>query len=186
MLQRYFRVQSATLQVEWLSPLSVSVQHLETTYQSLAPPLHTTPWSVNEIPSTTVVDAEPGTENQTHKLNSNFFGPFVCASQLWIHSFSKQTMQITELFLKPLDTEFRFNESSSLWGSDKKKIVSTLFSIACCSVNTMTREKLVSVSSWPPGENSCTKIEKKSMCNRKWQFLSAAILDSITATATWP
>jgi len=165
MLQRYFRVQSATLQVEWLSPLSVSVQHLETTYQSLAPPLHTTPWSVNEILSTTVVDAEPGTQNQTHKLNSKFIGPFVCARQLWIQSFSKQTMQITEFFLKCLDSDFRFNESSSFWGSHPKKnthtqTVSTL-SIACCSVSTMTRENLVSVSSWPPRENCCTKIEKK-------------------------
>ena len=121
MLQRYFRVQSATLQVEWLSPLSVSVQHLDTTYQSLAPPLHTTPWSVNEILSTTVVDAEPGTQNQTHKLNSKFIGPFVCARQLWIQSFSKQTMQITEFFLKCLDSDFRFNESSSFWGSHPKK-----------------------------------------------------------------
>ena len=59
-----------------------SAQHLETTYQSLVPSLHTTPWSVNEILITAVVDAKPGTENQTHKLNSKFFGPFVCASQL--------------------------------------------------------------------------------------------------------
>ena len=82
-----------------------SVQHLETTYQSLAPTLHTTPWSVNEILITTVVDA-----NRELKI------------KLWIQSFSKQTMQITELFLKPLDTEFRFNESSSLWALTKRKL----------------------------------------------------------------